>query len=284
MTLRHASPRDIPEIATRRMDVGWDAYPWALQAAMRPPHARFFLLTDADGRIAAMGSGIAYGPIGVVGNMVVRPDSQRRGLGSAILEAVIAFLIDERRCTMLELSATPAGRPLYARYGFEPTGLQVRASLPPATAPSPVTGLAMVEATGDDLDQVAAWDARRFGGDRRPILEEAIADPARPVHLARRADALVGYITVRPDASRIGPWLADDLAAAATLLASAAALVAPQADAPLSWSLPGENEGGVSWLASLGARVEPHDSRMRRGFGPARRLETIFATIVGSLG
>jgi GNAT superfamily N-acetyltransferase len=283
MTLRHASPRDIPEIAARRTDVGWHAYAWALRAAMRAPHARFYLLTDADGRIAAMGSAIAYGPIGVVGNMVVRPDRQRRGLGSAILEAVIAFLIDERRCTLLELSATPAGRPLYARYGFEPTGLHVQASLAPATAPAPVADLSTIEATNDDLDELAAWDARRFGGDRTPILEDAIADPERPVRLARRSESLVGYITVRPDASRIGPWLADDFGAATTLLACAATLV-PNADMPLSWGLPGENEAGVSWLASLGARVEPHDTRMRRGIGPPRRLETIFATIVGALG
>jgi hypothetical protein len=251
---------------------------------MRTPHARFFMLTDADDRIAAMGSGIAYGPIGIVGNMVVRPDRQRRGLGTTILEAVMGFLLDERRCTMLELSATPAGRPLYARYGFEPTGLHVQASLAPATAPSRIAGLSTVKATNGDLDELAAWDALRFGGDRRPILEEAIADPARPVHLARRADALVGYIAIRPDASRIGPWLADDLAAASTLLADAAALFPAENEAPLSWGLPGENEDGVSWLASLGARVEPHDTRMRRGIGPPRRLETVFATIVGALG
>ena len=266
------------------MDVGWHAYPWALRAAMREPHARFFLLTDVDGHIAAMGSGIAYGQIGVVGNMVVRPNSQRRGLGSAILEAVIAFLTDERHCTLLELSATPAGRPLYARYGFEPTALHVMASLAPDTAPSRIEELGTVEATSDELDELAAWDARRFGGDRRPILEDAIADPQRPVHLARRSGALVGYITVRPDASRIGPWVADDLGAATTLLARAAALVPRNADMPMSWGVPGENEEGVEWLTSLGARVERHDTRMRRGFGPPRRLDTIFATIVGALG
>jgi len=47
--------------------------------------------------------------------MVVVPEAQRRGVGSAILERLLERAASR---TIVVLVATAAGRPLYERYGF----------------------------------------------------------------------------------------------------------------------------------------------------------------------
>ena len=120
MHLRRATPADLPHVRVLRDAAGWKTQPWAVFEAMRGPHARLFLATDGD-HVCGMGSGIAYGRLGVVGNMVVAPTRRREGIGSRLLRAVVAFL-EGRGVERMELFATAAGRPLYERHGF--TGVE----------------------------------------------------------------------------------------------------------------------------------------------------------------
>lgn len=279
--LRTATPEDLPVIAGLRASAGWTAHRWALIDAIRPPHARCFLAVDAAGQSVAMGSGIAYGRLGVVGNMVVAAEHRRRGLGRAILEEIIGFLEDERGCAQLELSATDAGRPLYASHGFAPAGETADVRLPVDGATAPETD-EVRRATIHDLAEVAAYDAGRFGGDRSPILAAAIDDERRPVLIDRRGGAVCGYAVHRLDHARLGPWLADDPAAAAALVAAARAQ-APEAEF-LVTVLPMANAAGVAWMRQIGGAVQPHGGRMRRGGGVVRREETIYGNAVGALG
>jgi GNAT superfamily N-acetyltransferase len=281
ISLRTATPVDLPAIAGLRSSVGWTAHTWALRDAMRPPHARCFLAIDEAGEAVAVGSGISYGRLGVVGNMVVVAEHRRRGLGRAILEQIIEFLEGERRCTQLELTATDAGTPLYARHGFAPAGATADARLPVDGASAPATD-EVRRATSDDLAEIVAYDTERFGGDRSPILAAAIDDKARPMLLNRREGSLVGYAVQRLGQDRLGPWLADDESAAAALLAAARAQ-APSAS-HLVTVVPMANAPGVAWMQSIGGSVEPHGGRMRRGGGVVRREETIYGNAVGALG
>jgi GNAT superfamily N-acetyltransferase len=288
--MRDATPEDIEAIGALRESVGWNVHRWALLDAMRAPHARFFLALDAEGRLVGAGSGIGYGALGVVGNMVVAAEHRRRGLGAAILERVMDFLEDERSCTTLELTATQAGRPLYARYGFGVVGATARAEIPASAASALGKADAIrgptrspVEATTEDLEELTAYDATRFGGDRGPNLAAAIDDRGRAVLVQRRGGgAIRGYLVARDGTDRIGPWLADGEADAAALLREALARRAtPQAATVV---LPAANERGVAWLAGLGASVDRWEGFMRRGPPVARRVETIYATAVGALG
>lgn len=281
ISLRTATPADLPAIAGLRSSVGWTAHLWALQDAMRPPHARCFLAIDETGQPVAVGSGIAYGRLGVVGNMVVAAANRRRGLGRAVLEQIIAFLEGERSCTQLELTATDAGRPLYALYDFAPAGATADARLPVDGAVAAGTH-DVRPATPDDLPEIVVYDTERFGGDRTPILAAAIDDGGRPVLLHRRGGSLVGYAVHRTGQDRLGPWLADDPSAASALLAAAHAHV-PDA-AFLAAVVPMANTEGVAWMRAIGGSVEPHGGRMRRGGGVSRREETIYGNAVGALG
>jgi [ribosomal protein S18]-alanine N-acetyltransferase len=61
-----------------------------------------------------------------VQNIAVRREAQRRGVGRALLEALLAYAAERgARRVMLEVAAdnAPAQR-LYAAYGFQPVGLR----------------------------------------------------------------------------------------------------------------------------------------------------------------
>jgi GNAT superfamily N-acetyltransferase len=278
--LRDATAADLPAIARMRHAVGWDALDWALRAALDSPTGRFVVVEDEEGAPIASGSAMAYGPLGFVGNMVVADPHRRQGLGSAVLAAVVEHL-RAAGCVRIELYATPDGRRLYARHGFTLVEPSLFAQVPRDAVPS--TGTRMVGDAGiDALDELVAYDAARFGGDRRELLARMLSDPARPVRVARRAGAIAGYEWVRPDGERVGPLVADAPEIAADLLADAFAIMPAAEHARLN--LPGGNRPGAEWLASRGVHLEAWDGRM--GIGPPipRRDETIYANAVGALG
>jgi GNAT superfamily N-acetyltransferase len=279
--LRVADADDLPRLATLRETAGWAVHEWALRAVLAPPHARCMVATDGADRLVGVGSGISYGSLGIVGNMIVDPAHRRRGIGAAILEAVLAFLA-ERGCTRLELSATEAGRPLYARFGFTLTDPGVSALVPRGAAEENVAEAELADAGLASLDELAGYDAPRFGGDRRPLIAAMLADPERQVILARDAGAIVGWAWVRPDAERVGPLLADTPDVATALISEALRRLPGTRAVRLNF--PSANRAGAERLRRLGADLEPWDGRMARGAQVPRREDTIYANAVGALG
>jgi predicted N-acetyltransferase YhbS len=278
--LRPATDADLPAIRALRREVGWQVSAWALHDALHAPHTAFFALED-KGRLVAIGSGIAYGRLGVVGNMIVASDRRREGLGSRMLGAVLDFLEGEG-ADRIELFATPDGRPLYERFGLEPMSPGVLIDLDLARVPrTDASAPAVRAATPADLDALAAYDLPRFGGDRSAILGNAVNDPDRPSFLAVRDGGVTGYAVARPADGRIGPWLADDIPTASALLSAIAGLgLRPDfAVHPTH-----ENASGRAWLAGLGGDVRRTDGRMGRGPHLPRRLDLIYGNVVGALG
>jgi GNAT superfamily N-acetyltransferase len=282
LSLRDADPDDLPAIGALRTSVGWSVHEWALRAVIGVPHARCIVAVDGDGTIAGVGSGIVYGPLGFVGNMVVAEAHRRRGVGSAILESVTAFL-EAAGCRRLELNATSDGRPLYERHGFASIGRSATARIPRDAVRSRDPTVSVRRAEPHHGTALATYDGRRFGGDRGPLLEMLLDDPAAIVLLADRDGVgLAGYACVRPEEPRIGPMLADEPSVAETLLVEA--FDAAPAAGDLRLNLPPDNHPGAEWLSGLGIRIEPWDGRMARGPHIPRRAETIYGMAVGALG
>jgi GNAT superfamily N-acetyltransferase len=103
----------------------------AIQAAL---DATWNVAAREDGELVGMGrlldDGVLYAAIW---DMVVLPDHQRRGVGRAILEQLLAHASTR---TIVVLVATPAGRPLYEEYGFRvESGGSVGMLVRPGAAP-----------------------------------------------------------------------------------------------------------------------------------------------------
>lgn len=278
--MRDATPNDLPVLAGLRSSVGWDALDWALRAAIGSRLGRFVVVTDGENRPVASGSGMVFAPIGFVGNMVVTEPWRGQGIGAAVLRAVMDHL-EAAGCRRLELYATALGRPLYERHGFALVGSSAMAHVPRSAVSG--AGTSMLSDAGTELlGQLSAYDRIRFGGDRSELLEMMLTDPVRPLRVARRADAIVGYAWLRPDGARVGPLLADDPSVAADLLADAFDHI-PEADV-LRLNLPQDNQAGGRWLADAGVELQAWDGRMGRGPQVPRRDDTIYANVVGALG
>jgi len=280
LSLREATLDDLPVIGSLRESVGWTAPGWALRAVIGVPYARCVVIDDGTAPVA-VGSGIAYGPLGFVGNMVVDAAHRRRGIGSAVLDAVTGFL-EGAGCGRIELNATDQGRPLYERHGFTSIGTSATTRIPRTTTLTPDATTAVRGAKPVDLDSLAEYDRQRFGGDRRMILAVLLGDPAARVVIAERGAVTAGYACIQNLPSRVGPMLADDPRVAETLLIEAFAHQ-PATDA-LRLNLPPNNAPGAEWLRGLGVDVEPWDGRMARGPQVPRRDETVYGMAFGALG
>lgn len=278
IAIREAAEADLPAIVALRHEVGWHAFEWALRDAMRPPHGHFLVADDA-GRVVGCGSAVDYGPLGVIGNMVVTASQRRRGLGAEILRRLLAFL-RERGCRTVELYATAAGRPLYEGHRFRVVSAGMLMTVP-ASALGAASPGGIQNGDARHLPELAAYDAPRFGGDRSRLLGAALTDPLRPVLVARNGGAVRGYAVIRPDGVRLGPWVADTPDDAATILSGAFQLTGSET---LTTNIASDNRPGVAWLSGIASEVQRHDGRMRLGPPAARRAETLYGTTVGALG
>jgi GNAT superfamily N-acetyltransferase len=276
--IRVASEDDLPALGALREAVGWRVHAWALRDILATRRARLFV-AESGGRVVGSGSGIAYGALGVVGNMVTAPDQRRRGIGRAILDRVLEFL-DERGVRQAELYATAEGKHLYAAAGFADAGTNLSVRIP--RHPARTDGVDLVRATSVDLAELAAYDAPRFAGDRSELLAAAIADEQRAVLVAREGSEVTGFAMLQPEAGRIGPWLADGRDVARALLGEA--FERSPGESSLTAAMPIENEAGAKWMRQLGAEMHRWDGRMRLGSGVRQDHSRILSIMVGALG
>ena len=140
MTYRKATSEDIPALTKLREDFIGDAgslaahdiqamacYPDFLQEGLQ--NGSFVQwLAELDGQIIATGSISFYrlpprcklpnGQAAYIGNMFTYPAYRRQGISRNILQ----LLVDEAKalgCHEIWLDASPQGKPLYERFGFE---------------------------------------------------------------------------------------------------------------------------------------------------------------------
>jgi GNAT superfamily N-acetyltransferase len=88
--------------------------PWRLEAIARS--CTWFAARDADGSLVGVGRLLDDGGLHAsVWDVIVRPDRQRAGIGTAILRAMLDRCADRR---LVALVSTPAALPFFASLGF----------------------------------------------------------------------------------------------------------------------------------------------------------------------
>ncbi len=159
------------------------------------------------GRIVGTAIGIDYGGFAWIAMMLVDPAHRGRGLGRRLLEAAMGAVPSDRP---IRLDATPLGRPLYRRYGFEDEGTLTRHVMSAAQPRVEVSRVRRL--TAADLTIVAEHDNEVFGGHRDEVLAWAL-DGAPQYGLVVQDDAgLVHYCFGRQGRlfDHIGPVVAGD--------------------------------------------------------------------------
>lgn len=292
-----ATLADLDALMRLRIEQGWHRSDPLLRAILGWEHGRLFIIREATlnptsptpEAPAVATSAIAAGPVGVIGNVVVRADYRRRGLGRTIMQAALDWLRGHGVRSVL-LDATIDGRPLYTQLGFVGDKTSWFAHAPIAalnrtllvTRSGSIHAAAVAHTSGDDtLARLASLDAAAFGGDRLGFLAQVLRRPATWLYTAEdTTGALTGYATLSlqepPDHGlHLGPWVAADYQSAAALLAAILRNDAPwrpllddaaEADAELFLSLPGVNHYALDLIAASGGHLVEDDLIMQLDF------------------
>lgn len=244
----------------------------ALLAHLRRTDPDTFLVAvrpEADGaeRVVAFASASRRDRVWFLGMLFVHPDEQARGLGQALLEAVLPADSDGVALATCTDAAQPVSNALYARYGLVPrvpvlelVGRPERnapAALPDGVRAVPFELLATGPTDGPGPRRLAAaLEALDRGvlGYAHPQDHAFLAETGRLGHLYEAGDGrVVGYGYVSP-VGRIGPLAVEDEALLPGVLGHLLRVVEP-AGAFSAW-VPGPAGPAVTSLLEAGLRFE----------------------------
>ena len=172
----------------------------------------------AEERIVGTAIGIDYGGFAWIAMMLVDPGYRGRGVGRCLLEAAMGAVPSDRP---IRLDATPLGRPLYQRYGFEDEAMLTRHVISAAAPPPPRVrrlreprdeSSRVQRLTAADLKIVTRQDNEVFGGNRDEVLEWVLNTTPQYGHIVRSDDGLAHYCLGRQGRlfDQIGPVVAGD--------------------------------------------------------------------------
>jgi GNAT superfamily N-acetyltransferase len=254
MRIRPLMPGDVPAALELCRLSGWNqlAEDWEpfLPAAWMAEHGG-----AAAGTVGLLKYGTAFTWLSM---MLVHPEHRRSGIGSQLLATALEAASQHRS---VRLDATPAGEPLYRRFGFVPEYELARAVIDTsAGVATPSRARAM---TAGDLSSIFARDIEVFGADRSALLWSFHHRAPEYAAIAHNGSKVIGYCFGRPGYRyrQIGPVVAENAAAAQDLVAYCLAA----GSGTIAIDVPRHSTEWIAWLEAAGFRVERPFLRMRRG-------------------
>ncbi|MGD0090446.1 MAG: GNAT family N-acetyltransferase [Planctomycetota bacterium] len=182
-----------------------------------------------------------------VGMVLVDPGFRGQGTGSTLLRRALDYL---RGCGVetIKLDATPPGRALYLKHGFQDECNLERWAGQACSLPAPACALAPL--SGADLAAAAAYDALAFGANRHSILQAWFQSWPEAAVAAWEGQRLAGYALARRGANycHAGPLVCDSPETGRALLARVLQTIAGQ---PVIIDLFSEN----AWVRELAAQA-----------------------------
>ena len=208
---------------------------------------------------AGMVGTVNYGPFAYVGLMGVHQEFQRQGIGISLMRHLLASL-DSQRVPCILLDASDKGQPMYRKLGFlahDQTHVFEHHGLLPPFAPEPHVQCITIQ----DLDDLHSCDGDIFGADRGKVLRALFdAFPERAFVLRDNQGSVTGFVFAQWN--RIGPWVAQGLQDAETLLRAALSLTY---DGAVSVIAPELNHESTALLKRYGFDIVRTNCHMRRG-------------------
>lgn len=227
-----------------------------LYMALQPDGA--YVAKDGD-TIVGFGAALNYGPFAYIGLMSTHPSMQKRGVGRAILERLLAWL-DEQHCPTILLDATPVGAPLYEQFGFVTDDRTMVMKHEPQNMPIECFAYNYISPLQEqDVEALITFDAPYFGARREEVLMHYI-QPGRVFVTKNKRGQITGYIVAQ--SHTIGPWVVQTKEDAERLLY--AALVLSFEDRP-SVFVSAHNDNALALLHHWGFVEQRNLKHMYRG-------------------
>lgn len=251
---------------------GWICDPQEFNFILHSYPEGSFIVRSVDGGVLGCITSLAYHCSGWIGNLIVRTDQRRNGIGS-ILMANSLDALESSGVSTVWLTASSAGAPLYERIGFRAIDRIYRWHREGALMSDPI-----VPAKELDVIDLIRRDCRGWGDDRSILCREKVRQ-------GRLLAAPGGSMVIQnlESGALIGPWSADSPKAAELLLQSA--LVGGSHDGATYADVPGSNSKALRLLEDTGFASCSETVLMYYGVPPAYHPEIIFALAsAGSIG
>jgi GNAT superfamily N-acetyltransferase len=218
------TPSELDDAGALVAEARWNqlAADWRIFLA----HGRVYVAHTGAGRIVATTATLPYGDrFAWISMVLVKGEYRRHGLATRLMRQAMDELARQGRIPILD--ATPDGRAVYRRLGFEDSwgfARLIRRERPPAagTYPGP-TDVTLRPVVDQDWEALCAYDAAAFGADRSAVLAGLRGRLPAAELVAERAGRVVGFALGRDGAlaAQIGPLIADDDTIATALLSRA---------------------------------------------------------------
>jgi GNAT superfamily N-acetyltransferase len=223
MQLRIMTKADVPAGMRLKEIAGWNqtAEDWMrfLDASERG-----CFVAEVDGEVRGTVTTITYEQrFAWVGMVLVDPQYRGRGLGTKLLKTAIEYLQDAR-IAAIKLDATPQGKPIYEKLGFQ-AEYEIERWILKRTAEAAAQAGETVPAnmvSGQNLETILAEDREVFGADRSQLLKSLRQSAPEFTGAVWENSTLRGSAFGRHGsfADHLGPWMAKDKSAATQLLSS----------------------------------------------------------------
>lgn len=260
LTIRPFNREDIGFALRQTRREGWDNTAELFEMSLdHDPNGCF--VAEVNGQPAGMITSTCYAETAWLGNLIVTPETRRRGIGERLMAHAIGAFIGLGIGTF-RLEADPMGIGLYRRLGFVTQFATTRLQKQP---PHRVDAhRSVLHVTADNIDDVIAYDREGFGDNRERLLRY-IMNIAPAAFCLRDGDGtLAGYAATLPSTAgvRFGPCVADDADVAAKLLD---AVLAVCGGVPVLTAVPDVNPAAIDSMKSRGFQVVGSCPRMCLG-------------------
>lgn len=278
-TVTSLDAAELAEAVALSASVGWNQVEADWRVFLE--RGRVMAVHDEEGRLGATAATLPFGPeLAWISMVIVRADRRGRGLATSLLERCVAEISASGRTAGLD--ATPAGRPVYVRLGFEDCLDLSRWRRPAVASPaaaSPPAGVRILPIEAEHWPAIGRLDRRAFGADRRFLLAALAPRSIAFAAVAEERGRLRGFVLGRDGrtATHLGPLVADDEAVAVALARPAL----ERLGSAVSIDVADRFSGFGRWLGESGFVVERPFTRMYRGRSEPWGDATLTVAIAG---
>lgn len=275
--IRNLRPDEISLAVDWAAAEGWNPGP-ADAACFATVDTEGFFVAEIDGEPVATVSCVNYGPrFAFLGFYIVRADMRGRGYGLEVWNAAITHA----KPRVIGLDGVVAQQDNYRKSGFTFAYANIRHGGTVASEPAPRADIVALDKIPFAL--IEADDATVFPAQRTAFLRAWIGATGHVGRALLRDGRLAGWGVIRPcrQGRKIGPLVADDRAAAETVLS---ALLASTGAGEIFLDVPAVNPDAVALAKSLGLAPTFETARMYTGVIPPLRIDRVFGVTTFELG
>jgi GNAT superfamily N-acetyltransferase len=238
-----------------------------------------FLYFEPDGCFTAELDELAVGTtttcllghVAWIAMVLVDVDARSKGVGTQLLRYALDYL-DDRQVSTIRLDATPVGRPVYEKLGFQPEYELARyEGIASHLEAHPI----ITEAARETYPDIIELDRKITGTDREKMLTKLFDEFPHDLRITRR-HGVDGYAMIRPgvNAIQVGPCVAN-IESGSALLTDAINRCRGKA---VFVDVPRDNVDAVQFVESAGLRIQRCFTRMYRGERVDDKLEALWAS------